>query len=110
MGAKAPKPSVELPAQPGSKARGRTVLAEAGQMLAPVLTSRFDPALEAFDDCPLREFLNAREAIAVRERFFVRNHVPYLTPRRTRTSRLRTNVRVGTTSRPAPQLATVHQF
>ena len=47
-------------------------------MLARVLTVRFDPALEAFDDGPLREFLKAREAIAVREHFFVRNHVPYL--------------------------------
>ena len=47
-------------------------------MLARVLTLRFDPALEAFDDGPLREFLKAREAIVVREHFFVRNHVPYL--------------------------------
>ena len=47
-------------------------------MLARVLTLRFDPALEAFDDGPLREFLKAREAIAVREHFFVRKHVPYL--------------------------------
>ena len=75
-------------------------------MLARVLTLRFGPALEAFDDRPLREFLEAREAIAVHERFFVRNHVPCLTPRKTKTSRLRANVRVGTTSRPAPQLAT----
>ena len=47
-------------------------------MLARVLTLRFDPVLEAFDDGPLREFLKAREASAIREHFFVRNDVPYL--------------------------------
>ena len=47
-------------------------------MLARVLTLRFDPVLEAFDDGPLREFLKAREASAIRGHFFVRNEVPYL--------------------------------
>ena len=52
---------------------GWTILVEAGQMLARVLTLRFDAALEAFDDEPLREFLKAREATAVREHLFVWN-------------------------------------
>ena len=43
-----------------------------------MLTLRFDPRLEAFDDQPLREFLAAREVLAVREHFFVCHHVPYL--------------------------------
>ena len=47
-------------------------------MLARVLTLRFDPVLEAFDDGPLHEFLKAREASAIREHFFVRNDAPYL--------------------------------
>ena len=47
-------------------------------MLARVLTLRFDPALEAFDDGPLQEFLKAREVHAIREHFFVRDGAPYL--------------------------------
>ena len=47
-------------------------------MLARVLTLRFDPALEAFDDEPLQEFLKAKEVFAIRDYFFVRNEVPYL--------------------------------
>ena len=47
-------------------------------MLARVLTLRFDPQLEAFDDQPLREFLAQREVLAVREHFFHCNHVPYM--------------------------------
>ena len=47
-------------------------------MLARVVTLRFDPQLEAFDDGPLQEFLKAREVFAIRDHFFVRNEVPYL--------------------------------
>ena len=47
-------------------------------MLARVLTLRFDPASEAFDDGPLQEFLKAKEVHEVREHFFVRDGVPYL--------------------------------
>ena len=47
-------------------------------MLARVLTLRFDPRLEAFDDQPLREFLAQRAVLAVREHFFQCNHVPYM--------------------------------
>ena len=47
-------------------------------MLARVVTLRFDPGIEAFDDAPLQDFLKAREVFAIREHFFVRDEVPYL--------------------------------
>ena len=47
-------------------------------MLARVVTLRFDPLIEAFDDSPLREFLKAKEVFAIRDHFFVRNELPYL--------------------------------
>ena len=47
-------------------------------MLARVVTLRFDPVIEAFDDAPLQDFLKAKEVFAIREHFFVRNEVPYL--------------------------------
>ena len=47
-------------------------------MLARVLTLRFDPALEVFDEDPLQELLKTREVFAIRNHFFVRNEVPYL--------------------------------
>ena len=47
-------------------------------MLARVVTLRFDPVLEGFDDEPLQEFLKAKEVFAIRDHFFVRNEVPYL--------------------------------
>ena len=47
-------------------------------MLARVVTLRFDPVLEAFDDGPLQEFLKAKEVYAIRDHFFVRNETPYL--------------------------------
>ncbi len=47
-------------------------------MRARVPRLRFDPVLEAFEDGPLREFLKAREAIAIRGHFSVRNAVPRL--------------------------------
>jgi len=45
-------------------------------MLARVLTLRFDPSSESFDDGPLQEFLKAKEVHAIREYFFVRNGLP----------------------------------
>ena len=47
-------------------------------MLARVVTLRFDPLLEAFDDGPLQEFLKAREVFAIHDHFFVRNEMPCL--------------------------------
>ena len=49
-----------------------------GNMLARVLTLRFDAVLEAFDDSPLQELLRTKEVFAIRDHFFVRNGVPYL--------------------------------
>ena len=43
-----------------------------------VLTLRFDPLLEAFDDRPLQELLKGREVFSVRDHFFLRNGEPYL--------------------------------
>ena len=52
-------------------------------MLVRVVTLRFDPVLEAFDDGPLQEVLKAREVFSIRDHFFVRNEVPpYLIFRR----------------------------
>ena len=47
-------------------------------MQARVVTLRFDPVLEAFDDSPLQELLKGREVFTIRDHFFVRNGVPYL--------------------------------
>ena len=47
-------------------------------MLARVVTLRFDPLIEAFDDSPVGEFLKAKEVFAIREHFCVRNEVPDL--------------------------------
>ena len=40
-----------------------------------VVTLRFDPVLEAFDDTPLQELLKGREVFTVRDRF-TRNFSP----------------------------------
>ena len=56
---------------------------DGGTMRARVVTLRFDPLLEAFDDSPLQELLKAREVFSIRDHFFVRNEVPlYLVIRR----------------------------
>ena len=41
-----------------------------------VVTLRYDPVLEAFDDSSLQEL--GREVFTIRDHFFVRNGVPYL--------------------------------
>ena len=52
-------------------------------MRARVVTLRFDPLLEAFDDGPLQEALKAREVFSIRDHCFVRTEVPpYLVFRR----------------------------
>ena len=47
-------------------------------MLARVVTLRFDPVSEAFDDGPLQEFLRSKEVLTIRDHFFMRNEAPYL--------------------------------
>lgn len=48
-------------------------------MLARVFTLRFSSMLDGFDDTPLREFIKDKEVHTLRDHFFVRNDVPYLT-------------------------------
>ena len=48
-------------------------------MLARVITLRFDSVIGSFDDGPLREFLKDKEVLSIRDHFFVKNEVPYLT-------------------------------
>ena len=48
-------------------------------MLIKVISIAFDSVLGAFDDSPLREFLKDKEVISIRDHFFIRNEVPYLT-------------------------------
>ena len=45
-------------------------------MRARVVTLRFDPLLEAFDDSPLQELPKTTEVFSFRDHFFVRNEVP----------------------------------
>ena len=48
-------------------------------MLIKVISLTFDSVSGTFDDSPLREFLKDKEIISIRDHFFVRNEVPYLT-------------------------------
>ena len=47
-----------------------------GRVQVRVVTLRYDPVLEAFDDSSLQEL--GREVFTIRDHFFVRNGVPYL--------------------------------
>ena len=47
-------------------------------MRARVVTLRFDPLLETFDDSPLQELLKTREVFSLRDHFFARNEVPLI--------------------------------
>ena len=47
-------------------------------MLARVVTLRFDPVRETFDDTPLQEFLKAKEIFGIRDHSFMWNEIPYL--------------------------------
>ncbi|MCB1767732.1 MAG: HRDC domain-containing protein [Candidatus Competibacteraceae bacterium] len=44
-----------------------------------VFTLRFDPVTERFDDSAVVGFLADKEVLAIRDHFFVRDGVPYLT-------------------------------
>ncbi len=48
-------------------------------MLARVFTLHFDPVVEGFDDVPLRDFLKDKTVLSLRDHFFVRHEIPYLT-------------------------------
>jgi superfamily II DNA helicase RecQ len=47
-------------------------------MFVRVITLRFDPVIESFDDAPLRDFLKDKEVLAIRDHFFIKNEAPYL--------------------------------
>ena len=47
-------------------------------MLARVLTLQFDTVVGQFDDTPLRDFLQDKDVLSLREHFFVKNEQPYL--------------------------------
>jgi ATP-dependent DNA helicase RecQ len=48
-------------------------------MLVRVLTLHFDPVSGSFDDGPLREFLKDKDVLSIRDHFFMKHEVPYLT-------------------------------
>ena len=62
-----------------------------------VLTLRFDPRLEGFDDTALRALCRDAEVLSVRDQFFVRDEVPYWSVMVTY------NVPPGAGDVPAPQ-------
>ena len=48
-------------------------------MLARIFTLRFDAVLGGFDDGELWEFLKDKEVLSIRDHFFVKDEMPYLT-------------------------------
>jgi superfamily II DNA helicase RecQ len=43
-----------------------------------IITLRFNAALEAFDETPLREFVKDKHLLSIRDHFFTRHEIPYL--------------------------------
>jgi superfamily II DNA helicase RecQ len=48
-------------------------------MLAKIFTLRFNELTDCFDDTPLRDFMKDKEILSIREHFFMRHEIPYLT-------------------------------
>jgi superfamily II DNA helicase RecQ len=48
-------------------------------MFVHVLTLRFNAALEAFDETPLQEFVKDKHLVSIKDHFFTRHEIPYLT-------------------------------
>jgi len=48
-------------------------------MLIKIFTLRFSERIEGFDDEPVRAFMADKEVVAVNERFFIKDGVPYWT-------------------------------
>ena len=48
-------------------------------MLIKVMCLTFDSILGGFNDSELREFLKDKEVVSIRDHFFVKNDVPYIT-------------------------------
>ncbi len=48
-------------------------------MLTKIFTIRFSEAKDCFDDTELRDFIKNKEVLSLREHFFQRHEIPYLT-------------------------------
>ncbi len=48
-------------------------------MLTKIFTIRFDELKDCFDDTELRDFIKNKEVLSLREHFFQRHEIPYLT-------------------------------
>jgi hypothetical protein len=48
-------------------------------MFVHILTLSFNAALEAFDETPFQEFVKDKRLLSIRDHFFTRDEVPYLT-------------------------------
>ena len=48
-------------------------------MLVRVFTLKFDPVVSGFDDSGLQNFIKDKEILSIRDHFFTRDEVPYLT-------------------------------
>ncbi len=48
-------------------------------MLVKIFTLRFNPATEAFDDAAVTAFFADKDVCAIRDHFFVKDDIPYLT-------------------------------
>lgn len=47
-------------------------------MLTKIITIKFDPILECFDDASLKEFIKGKEVLSIREHFFIKEEKPYI--------------------------------
>ncbi len=47
-------------------------------MLVQIITLKFNPALEQFDDKALKDFIKDKDVLAVREHFFIKNGAPFI--------------------------------
>ncbi len=65
----------------GAVPAGPSVVAQEGEdlLLTKVFTLRFDPIVDGFDDTQVRDFTKDRQVISVKDHFFLRHEVPYLT-------------------------------
>ena len=48
-------------------------------MLTKIFTIRFNETKDCFDDTELRDFIKNKENLSLREHFFQRHEIPYLT-------------------------------
>lgn len=48
-------------------------------MLIRIMTLKFNPVLEQFDDAALQDYLKDKETLSVRDHFFIKNDTPYIT-------------------------------